>query len=249
MITARITLENVEAETITAAAVLERIGFRSDKAGGGHSFDFGSLRLDALPCMSPRTFEDVVLFTGVWSDGRTIAQVQFETPDAFESFEQGVAWIADGLGRSRFRPASPVAWLDQGRAWRDRLPWVRSQAAYNARPNCTVGREWFRLPAARLRVLAENAEPEDLANFVFDGHVLTIFARSSALPMPAEGAAWAVQYAVLLSHLRGLPKRLMLPSVEVSVWEERLSVARLRIRRGITESDLTAVCGSGTEIG
>jgi hypothetical protein len=229
MITARITQENVDPVTITAAAVLERIGFRSDKAGDGYSFDFGSLRLDALPCMSPRTFEDVVLFTGVWSDGRTIAQVQFETPDAFESFEQGVAWIADGLGRSRFRPASPVAWLDQGRAWRDRLPWVPAQAAYDARPRCTVGREWFRLPGAHLRAVAEDGAPVDLATFAFDGRVLTVTAGSSVLPMPAEGVAWSAQYGVPLSGLRALPKRLILPSVVISVWEGRMSIGRLSL--------------------
>lgn len=226
--------------TIKAQAVLQRIGFLPDHAGpaAGYSFDFGSMRLQGMACMNLRVAE-VLLFTGVWSDARTIAQVRFETPLVFDSYEQGVAWIAEGIGRG-FRPASPVAWLEQGRAWRDHLPWVRQQVAYDARPRCTVERDWFRAPAARLRALAERANEADLATVAFDGHVLTIVAQSSHLPMPAEGSAWSEEYCVLLQHLGSLPKRLMNPAVDISVWEGRLSIARLSLPLVLTENEVSA---------
>jgi len=218
------------ATAVPAVSVLNRLGFQPRRLAGGHghSFRFQGLKIQALIGLSPRIFQDVVFFTGSFSDHRTLGQIMFETPTAFESFEQGVAWIADHISR-RIPASVHIHWIDQGREWRDHLPWVRQQAAYDARPHCRIDRDWFKLAAARLRDWLVDADPAAPAVFAFDGHTLTIHGPLGPLPLPAEGAAWPRTYSIRLADLRGLPKRLMHHQVEIGIWDGHLSIDRLAL--------------------
>jgi len=218
------------ATSVPALSVLDRLGFQPRRLAGGpgHSFYFQGLKIQALQCLSPRSFQDVILFTGMFEDHRTLRRIMFETPTVFESFEQGVAWVADGISR-RIPASFYVDWIDQGRAWRGHLPWVRRQAAYDARPHCRIDREWFKLAAARLREWLMDADPTAPAVFAFDGQMLTIHGPSGTLPLPAEGIPWSRAYSIRLGALRGLPKRLMHHQVEIGIWEGCLSIDRVAL--------------------
>lgn len=216
-------------------SVLERLGFGRDDsvisdASLGYSYDFGNLTLEASRPLSPRTFTPVYMLGGVYSDGRTIAWIHSEMPLELESFEQGVAWAAFVIDQT-FRLAKPPQWLKQGRIWKDHLTWVRRQAAYEARPQCVVRRDWLKIACKDLRLWAEEAGPSDAAVFSFDGNILSVTAAEMApIAMPATGAAWGKSFAVRREDLAHLPRRIMRDLVSVGVWDGRLSIGRLALR-------------------
>ncbi len=208
-------------------AVFESLGFREDwdaitDQRPAYYYDFGNLRLTAAEVMGfglPRFH-----FGGVWRGVNSISMVDFEMPLEVESLEQGAAWIAYGIGES-FRPLHPTPWLADGRAWRDRLPWVRRMEEYKARPTCSVEKEWFKVVAMKLRRLADVASESDLLWFAFDGEALRIAGCGAAVILPANGNAWNCRYAIKGTQLDHLPVRLTDP-VMIGVWEGRLSIGR-----------------------
>lgn len=68
----------------------------------GYSYCFGNFRLSAT-LVFDRYYREVFFFSGVFQDSRTLAQVGFSVPLMVESFEQGTAWIVDGLLRQRIK--------------------------------------------------------------------------------------------------------------------------------------------------
>jgi hypothetical protein len=188
--------------------------------------DFGNLELTAAQ-VTDRYFRPIFLFGGVVHDSRTIGEICFEIQLEVDSFEQGVAWITYGLGK-RFHPKYAAQWIEQGREWVDTLPWERKRRQYEARPHCSVDREWFRVATKKLRELAGSADATERACFEFDGKVLRIKTSGAFLAMPAHGAAWDRAYALPMSKLELLPKRMMHHTVEVSVWEDKLAIGNRR---------------------
>jgi len=208
--------------------ILELLGFTEDWTAitdqlPGYRYHFGSWELTAAQ-VCDRYLRPVFYFGGVISTPRTISMVEFEIPLEVESFEQGVAWICYGIDRD-YHPANPVPWLKQGRAWRSHLPWVRQMEAFNARPQCSVESEWFRVAAKKLRGLSETATEGELACFAFDGEILRIKACGSLLAMPATGKAWDRGYYIEALRLDFLPKRFS-SVIYLGIWEERLTIAR-----------------------
>lgn len=210
--------------------LLEQFSFKPDWSSmtdlpPGYVYDFGSLKLSAAQ-VSSRSLTPIFSFGGVLNDGRCLRQIRFEMPLEVESVEQGAAWIADGLGSS-FTPSKPSQWLEEGRAQRHLLPWVRERIALEARPKCVVERGWFRVAGRQLRQLAASAQPSDLAVLSFDNGVLTIRSGSTTLAMPAAGPPWNRVFTVSLAYFRALPKRIMTESVPISAWQERINIGRL----------------------
>ena len=208
--------------------VLSELGFKEncDPRYAGlnpaYQYDFGNLELTAFESHN-RYFRPVFWFSGVAWGHNSLRDIDFEMPLEVDSFEQGVAWIAYVLGR-KFCPKKPALWLEQGQEWADTLPWVRRLKQYEARPCCSVDREWFRVAGKKLRERAGSADANEMASFEFDGDVLRIKTSSALLAMPAQGVAWDRAYYLPLSKLDFLPKRIMRYTVQVSVWEGRLSI-------------------------
>jgi hypothetical protein len=140
-----------------------------------------------------------------------------------------VALIAYGISKGReFRPDKSPPWLLQGWAWQTHLPWAREQKAYEARPECSVDRDWFRVTVKKLRELADSAGEADLALFEFDGEVLKISVCDYMLAMPAKGKPWKGPYAISAKTLAFLPKRLVDTAINLSVWDGYISIGRRR---------------------
>ena len=73
----------------------------------GLSFDFGNFKLYAV-CVMNLKFREVVMFTGVLTTRRTIAEVIFELPRMLASRELCGAWITWNLDNYVFQPLIEV---------------------------------------------------------------------------------------------------------------------------------------------
>jgi hypothetical protein len=189
------------------------------------TLDFGNLKLSAADVVSPYSGE-IVLFSGVLATRDTVAEVQFELPRRIESLKQCAAWIVWNLdqhsnGRT-FRPARDVDWINEARQNRRLLPWVMSQAEFDARPQCTVQRDWLRLALKNLSEQLVSLPDKAIVAFSFDGAVFAIRCETKVIAFPGEGLPWTVRFRVQAKTLRRQPKRLMREDISVSVWESRI---------------------------
>lgn len=219
------------ANAIATWDVLRSLGFEPDPGvmsdeKPGLSYDFGNFKLAASHVLN-RSFVPVVLFSGVLRTSRSLAEVRFEMARQVESREQCAAMIAWNLDRAAggaFEPAPDVPWLNEGRQNQDTLPWRRDLAAYQARPSCTVGRDWLRLALKTLTEMIAAAPDEAPVVFGFDGAVLTMKCTGQMVALAGEGSAWPTQYVVPARNLRRFPKRLARERIVVSVWDGRLTI-------------------------
>lgn len=184
-------------------------------------FDFGNFKLDADLGLN-RHFRKVVFFSGNWSTGREMGLIEFELPCKVESRELCAALIAYRIGDA---PAE-AGWLSEGRQNQDLLPWKIELAAYNARPHCTVQRDWLRLALRTLASQLASMGDEAPVLLDFKDRVLSILCAGKVIALPGEGASWTHQVMIPAGNLRHLPKRLLNKEVSVAVWESRLSIDR-----------------------
>jgi hypothetical protein len=234
--------------TIPTMDALRSLGFQHDPRVisdeyPGLSFDFGDLALRASSCLNLRCVE-VILFTGVLSTQCGLAEVHFEMPRQIKSLKQCAAWIVWSLDRHCdhrvFRPVQEVDWIEEGRRNQRLLPWVMSMAEFNARPQCTVRRDWLRLAlktlSEYLTALSDNAG----IVFSFDGSVLSIRCDKKVIALPGDGSPWAVNFRVEARTLRYLPKRLMRENIGVSIWESRITLGNYKYEGTIEGFGTTA---------
>lgn len=214
---------------ITLRTVFEQLGFKeqwdaiSDQLPG-YFFHHGALSLTATQ-VTNQYLRPVFYIGGQYTSRRTMAEIGFEMPLEVESFDQGVAWLAYGVGPN-LNEAIGIPWIQLGRELKETLPWVRQAAAYAARPQCLVERDWFRLASRKLRDRASISGPAERAVFSFDGDTLRVVLKDAVLSMPASGAAWVECYAVIGTELASLPQRITTPLVPISVWDGRLHIGK-----------------------
>lgn len=218
-----------EANSTETCDALIDLGFQPNDPGDwpGLSYDFSNFKLNAGSVVNMR-FAEIVLFTGVLSTPRTLAEVEFEMPRRVESLEQCAAWIVwhlDSVSEAgTFVPKRKVDWVSEGRQNQRVLPWVAARAAYEARPWCYVERDWLRLALKTLRDILQPLDDEALVQFSFRDAILTIRCGGKVVVLPAEGNPWPKQYVILAKEIRDLRRRLMRASVDISVWEEHLHI-------------------------
>lgn len=205
--------------------VLEQIGFLPQEAEftdeqPGYVYDFGNWQLEAVQLTSLYLVPHFQ-FNGIVQTSYTLAQIAFEMPLEIESREQAIAWIAYGL--RPHKPANVPQWLTEGAALSHLLPWERKRAAFEARPQCMVEKEWFRIAVKKLRQLPPELTEVQLLHVTFTGELLRFTLGDLVIICPASGTPWGQHYAIKASELHHLPKRLQ-PLVHVSVWEDRLHI-------------------------
>lgn len=231
-----------EQEPVASMDVLRSIGFQPQGAVelGGLAFDFGNLTLCAIQCQN-RSFIEAVVLSGFYvsPNGRRAFELQHEMrveEPSRESVLAHLAWAVDQISRQApFEPALPAPWLEQGRANRHLLPWVRQlmeleeeRRLFDARPNCHVEREWMRVAIRTLLRFTQAALFVDSVVVQFDGSVLRFDAEGLACAMPASGSAWQTPVRVSAAALSALQQRLP-PVVNVDVWQGCLIVGRVRL--------------------
>jgi hypothetical protein len=209
--------------------LLPSLGFQRDPTIRSYdpstiTFDFGILKLQATSCINLRATE-IVLFSGVISTGRSLGQVHFEMPGRVESLKQCVAWIVWNLDQfSDFKRIKHIAWVEEGRKSQSRLPWVRSVAEWNARPQCVVKRDWLRLALNTLAKTVQSLPEDSTVAFSFDGLVLAIQYAGEVIALAGAGVPWTVSFKVQAGALRRLPRRLMREHIGISIWKSSISI-------------------------
>jgi hypothetical protein len=217
---------------VLVRSILTQLGFVEDWHSPSDEppafvLNLGVVQLRAAQATS-RFFRPIFLISGIVQTERELSTIHIEMPLNVESFEQGIAWIAHGIG-SALPPSISPSWLEEGRRWRELLPWVRRQVGFESRPQCVVDRDWFRVAGKKLREQGDATLDDKLGVVSFDRGVLRIEANSSVVTMPAEGDAWAESYQVLLRQFRSLPQRIMKQSIFIEVWDGNLIIAGLRL--------------------
>jgi hypothetical protein len=217
--------------TIPIWNLLPSLGFQPDAnldysdIRPGLSLDFGNFKLSAVAVTSPHSGE-IISFSGIRATRDALAQIEFELPPRVTSLKQCAAWIIWSLDQQwdgpMFRPARTMDWIDEARRNRRLLPWVMARAEFDARPQCTVRRDWLRLA---LKTLAAHvaALPDDaIVTFHFDGSIFSIRSEKNVIAFPSEGPPWTVSFRVEAKTLRCQPKRLMREYIGVSIWNSRI---------------------------
>lgn len=215
--------------TIPTWNLLRSLGFRPDPAvisddEPGLSFDFGNLKLSASCVLNLRCIE-VVLFTGILSTQRRMAEIDFELPRRMKSLKQCAAWIVWNLDRycgGVFEQTCRIDWVLEARQNKSLLPWVHSMAEYNTRPQCVVQRDWLRLALRTLSQQLSCLPDQTPVLFSFDGFVLFIRCGEGVIALPGEGMPWTVRFKVTAEKLRRMPKRIRRERVDVSIWQSHI---------------------------
>jgi hypothetical protein len=222
-----------EPETLATMDLLREFGFQPDNTTAfSHdtlSFDFGSFKLEAAQ-VTNRWFKEVVrlyaLLVTYSSSGQvsTLEDIDFELPCRLESRELCAAWIAWELGHRGPSSTPGPAWLVEGQQSLGLLPWRINQAAFEARPICTVQRDWLRLALKTLAVQIASVGDEVPVVVNFENGVLSVQCAGKKIALPAEGTSWPQQFTIPAGNLRQLPKRLAREEISVSVWDSGLRI-------------------------
>lgn len=228
--------------------LLPALGFQLVPAGAYSDIhpamivDFGNFKLSAA-ALTNLHFCEIVLFSGLYSTPRTIADIHFELPRRVDSLRQCAAWIVWNLDQQWdgriFRPVRAVDWIEEGRQNRRLLPWVMSQAEYESRPQCTVRRDWLRLGLKELRERLAWLPDNVRVTFSFDGIIFRIQCDQKIIAFPAAGKPWAVRFNVEGKSLREQPRRrLMSEDIGISIWNSRISLGPWSCEGEIENPDL-----------
>jgi hypothetical protein len=216
--------------------VLKEFGFQPDDSviseiRPGLGLDFGTFKLSASG-LTNRWFKDVVMLTGIHVTSRTLADIEFEMPRQIDSREQCAAWLAWHLDRNLGSDLKPgiqsAAWLELGRANTILLPWVAEQAAYQARPYCSMEREWARPLLKSLKAVLPAMSDDAIVWFSFDGEVMKIRCGNELIAAAATGKAWVERYGLKSAELKNLPRRLVDPMVGFCAWDGHFTIGNWR---------------------
>jgi hypothetical protein len=243
-----------DAENVSVWGTLNEFGFQPDASvlsdvSPGLTYDFGNFKLSASCCLG-KWFKEVVLFTGVMSSSRSLAEVCFEMPRHVCSAEQCAAWIVWHLDRAsearHFLPKLAAAWLVIGRENAHSLPWEQERMRreqmlerYDARPQCQVQRDWLKLSLRKVADMLQGVQDGERVSVGFDGRILSFACAGKTSMTEATGTAWPAAYTLPATSLRNLPKRLMCVNVAVSVWDGSLQIDRYFYPSVIEQAGIT----------
>lgn len=241
-------MSTLDVNSVSTHAALQALGFKPEpemysEQDTGLSFDFGSFKLTAARMMNLQ-MRETWQFSGLLTTSRSIIQVGFEMPLQVESVEQCAAWIAWSLEQQLPRDEKLISSSKQdlmtlGLQHKATLPWIRRQAAYEARPHCWVERAWMRQVFKTLAGHVSKDDPEDRISIRFDGAVLSLHGRDWTIPAPASGNAWTAVYVIKVKDFSSFPARLMRAVIGVSIWEDKLIIGN-RFYHGIAIAQPTA---------
>lgn len=103
------------------------------------------------------------------------------------------------------------------------------QAAYAARPHCTVSRSPLAMALKSLAVIFEQNGSGNSVVVSFDGQLLSFDCNGLKSVVTATGTAWPARYTLEMAAIADeLPIRLNFPQVEVGIWQSMLVIDDVR---------------------
>ena len=158
-------------------------------SGGRRCVKFGGYDITAVEVIF-FVGRPYVQFTGTYFSKRSMAYIEFKLPARVESLDQLKAFLAyylDHASDTSDEQSDQPAWLAEGQALQELLPWEQRQAAYQARDHCWVERDWMRIGLKKLRALLDKIDSAGAVRFAFDGTVLRIEAAEESIVMQGDG--------------------------------------------------------------
>jgi hypothetical protein len=172
--------------------VLLKLGFTTYQAEitdkqPGYKYNFGNIILKAYQ-LTNLTLRPVMQFSGfsMSPDKFRVTEIYFDIPMEVETYELGVAYIAYYL-ESSFKPKFPTPWLEQGRDWKELLPWRRRMRLYEARPQCYADADWFRVAVKKLLACGERADDDQLFEVSCFDEILRFKMDGQTVSLPIRG--------------------------------------------------------------
>jgi len=229
--------ENQMTDRLTTATwdALKSFGFTEGQSQR-LEYDFGNFQLTASRVINCR-FANVVMFSGVMTTARSIAEVNFEMElrvDSEELCAAHIAWNLDQVANGRlFQPLRETPWLHEGRNHRHLLPWEKERAEserelidYRARPQCSIEKDWMKLAIKSLTLHLAKVEDNESVDVFFDGEALSFRVGVNLVVLAGVGSPWRGRFTLPAGNLRILPSRLPGDHIDVSVWRSRLNIGR-----------------------
>lgn len=103
------------------------------------------------------------------------------------------------------------------------------EAAYAARPHCTVSRSPLALALKTLEGIFPDVGSDGLVEVAFDGRLLSFLCNGINSTVPATGTAWPTRYQLKVGAIADvLSIELSRPEVEVGIWQSMLEIDRAR---------------------
>lgn len=223
--------------SVSTRAVFVAAGFEQDWSADWteqlptYLMRVGPFEVRASELTSMTSFRPVFVVSPIGSDGRRIFwDARTEMPLVLDSIDQGFAWLADLFQRWDIHLHPVPGWFDHGVRLSYLLPWVEQRARYDARPQCTVDREWLRVAVRKLRAASATAELDAIVQLSFDGAILRFTLHNNdVLAMPAKGSAWPTLLDILLTDCCRSFGRIMHPVVHFGVWDGYLVAGGRRV--------------------
>ncbi|MEQ9012078.1 hypothetical protein [Algiphilus sp.] len=195
----------------------------------------GYLQLDCTRGLNPRCAE-VYTVSGMLATPRILAQPVIEIPIDCEVPEHVYGYLALGLRSYRqLLIAANVSWFEYGEHQIDELPFMverrRQAALYDARPQCSVDRQWFNIARQKLRETAsllKESSVESPVHVYFTGELLRFTTDLNIVDCPAQGDRWPQTAIASLWLLEHFPRRFMNEVVTVSIWDGDLIIEKTR---------------------
>ena len=178
----------------------------------------------------------LVNLSGILDTVRTIGLIDYGIPPDLETAEAAAAWVSYQLKSHRSALEPLPAWFLEGEDHWDLVPpaveerRVRERLeAYRACPKCFIDRDYARPLRRKLRTAFSGLAGETAMAVSFDGRILSIALDGEVHEVVASGENWPSTYRVTVSENSCLPDRFKSPEVAVSVFDDYLSLAGLRL--------------------
>jgi hypothetical protein len=190
------------------------------------TYNFGNGYICATQTLNDR-FEDVMALQGYYIGSRAAGEIVSEMPLQVESFYQGIAYLANAVGKYAELKKKPI-WYTEGLKHLEELPHRRKLAAeleaYEKLPRCFIEHHWLKaIHKAMIQYIAA-AGDDDLASFSFDGNILRIEFSGQLAVVPAQGKPWQGEATVSLKALKDFPRRIRRRGSILTIFEDRLAL-------------------------
>ncbi|SHE87429.1 hypothetical protein SAMN05444273_1039 [Litoreibacter ascidiaceicola] len=200
------------------------LGFKPEEPQYGMpcvSYDLPHLPLTCCDGVS-RHFQEVVLVSGVFNNGRTLSGISHEIPPNLETEESAAAWLAYALKSTLKQISSEPEWVTLGRANQMLVPMVAEQVAYQQRPFCLIDADFARILRKRFDTLIVDVPDAVPLSVCFDGSLLRIAVAEDRLEVPASGSPWNGRIEVAEAARLEFPKRISDTGVDLDYWQDRM---------------------------
>ena len=190
-------------------------------------YDLPYLPLTCLDGVN-KYFRQTVLVSGIYNDGRTLADINSEIPPDLDTPEAAAAWLVYALRSYSFNSNFPAYWYTLGQANQHLVPQVAEREAYKIRPRCIIDRDFARILRKRVADLISCTSTSDELQITFDGTLLRFTTAQNEVHVPGEGKMWTGHIVLPSAIGFEFPKRFSNHMICIDFWRDTIGIDRVR---------------------